>query len=356
MFEDRDEARDALKGNFDAAQLEAVLAALVPAIVFEPLDPDEDAVGGTRLGGAPDLPPGAAWPRPPAPEDPEALAGRGSAEAGASMRRHLAEGLPYAFMAQVDLAEAAALGPVAADLPPDGRLLFFYDYATGPWDAGTRCARVVWDRAPREDLRPAVPPGDLAAAAARERAELGQAPDAAAPKSRTSIGPPPNEATIYGAPGRPMRLDVVLRLPHPASVEMESLPDLAALYRGEERGEEAEAFRDAYDEALEEHDSFDFDRGRHQQLLGSPMPEQDEPRHDAVVVTVHGRQHLEGDDRALHREAVSRDARNWRLLLQIDLGDWAEDEYGEGTVYFLIRADDLARRHFDGTVAVYQQT
>ena len=52
---------------------------------------------------------------------------------------------------------------------------------------------------------------------------------------------------------------------------------------------------------------------------------------------------------------IEAGARDWRLLLQIDVGDFLQ-ESGEGTVYFLIRAEDLAERRFDRVVAVYQQT
>lgn len=352
MFLDLDHARDALTPEFDAAELEAVLGALVPAITMAPAIPsppphvERDKIGGTRIGGVPDLPPGLAWPRPPAPEDAEVIAGRGSAEAGAAMRRHLAEGLPYAFMAQVDLAEAAALGPVAADLPGDGRLLFFYDYLSGPWDTGTRSARVIWDRAPRGTLRPAEPPTDLLAAAQRWRAEDEAAWAEAAPAFEAQHGIPrthvsPN-ATVYGAPGQARALLPVLRLPQPRTLEMERLPALS----DDER----------YGEVVCEQDYFDHDRDRRQQLLGGPMPEQRDPRREAARFTLFGRQYPTEDEGAREETAIDAEERRWRLLLQLDLADWSTDDLVEGTVYFLIRAEELAARRFDGVVAVYQQT
>jgi len=61
---------------------------------------DTLALGASRIGGVPDLPPGLAWPR------------------------H--EGAPLAFLAQFDLAEVAHVVPVSP-LPRVGHLWFFYD-------------------------------------------------------------------------------------------------------------------------------------------------------------------------------------------------------------------------------------
>ena len=51
-----------------------------------------------------------------------------------------------------------------------------------------------------------------------------------------------------------------------------------------------------------------------------------------------------------------RSAQEWTLLLQVDLKDYLQQPYATGTVYFLIRNDDLAARAFEKTVAIYQQT
>lgn len=76
---------------------------------------------------------------------------------------------------------------------------------------------------------------------------------------------------------------------------------------------------------------------RHHQLLGAPQQEQYDPREDMD---------LQPDDE------MSR----WRLLLQLSLSHWQAEEFGEGSVYFLIRTDDLAHLRFDRVQAVYQQT
>jgi uncharacterized protein YwqG len=49
-------------------------------------------------------------------------------------------------------------------------------------------------------------------------------------------------------------------------------------------------------------------------------------------------------------------AQDWTLLLQVDFKDYLQQPYATGTVYFLIRSDDLGARAFDLVVAIYQQT
>lgn len=46
----------------------------------------------------------------------------------------------------------------------------------------------------------------------------------------------------------------------------------------------------------------------------------------------------------------------WQLLLQLDLGNLTQNDLVEGTVYFLIRRGDLARRDFANVHAVHQST
>ncbi len=67
---------------------------------------DSLAMGQTRIGGAPDLPPGFEWP--------------------------YYNGLPLSFIAQLNLAELAMLPPVLS-LPMQGSLVFFYDSEQRTW-------------------------------------------------------------------------------------------------------------------------------------------------------------------------------------------------------------------------------
>jgi len=83
---------------------DALVSAARPGIRLD-VDPrlDHDRVGGSRLGGEPDLPAGAEWPR------------KG--------------GAPLSFVAQLQLTELAAYD-VDGVLPADGLFSFFYDATT----------------------------------------------------------------------------------------------------------------------------------------------------------------------------------------------------------------------------------
>ena len=123
-----------------------------------------------------------------------------------------------------------------------------------------------------------------------------------------------------------------------------------------QNAEDGTDFSDTYMDALDQLGEYYPDPGwKRHQLLGSPLPEQSDPRYDAVVVTSFGKQHLSREEWQSHAERIQMLARQWRLLWQVDLSDWG-GELSEGTVYFLIRDSDLAERRFDQVVAVYQQT
>jgi uncharacterized protein DUF1963 len=86
--------------------------------------------GRSRLGGAPDVPPGFAWP--------------------------VWNGRALAFLGQVDLADVAAVEP-ATGLPPEGLLLFFFDLderPSGLAPAHRGSCRVVHVAGPAEALEP----------------------------------------------------------------------------------------------------------------------------------------------------------------------------------------------------------
>jgi len=371
MFDTPADAQAQLAQHFARPQVERVVGALVPTLVFRPLPTDKGSVGGTRIGGAPDLPPGLTWPRRAMPADAEAIAKRGNPEAGEDMRRHFRKELPYAFFAQVDLGEARgqAEGPAkksakesakeptmgeggpAAALPGHGRLLFFYDLSAGPWDNGTESARVIWDESPREGLAPQTIPSDLAAAADAHRAEI-----AKTNRQFKLPLPKPGSGTPYGGPARPMSMHATLRPPAIESLEMDAQPALKAALALRTEGEESfhDAYQDLFSKAFDSYHGA-ANAGRRNQLLGSPLPEQSDPRFEAEVVSRFGVQHLSQEEWKAHKPAIETGARAWRLLLQIDVGDFLQ-ENGEGTVYFLIRASDLAERRFDRVVAVYQQT
>ncbi|MEH3118447.1 MAG: DUF1963 domain-containing protein [Methylorubrum populi] len=355
MFDTPADAQVQLAQHFSRPQVETIVEALVPTLVFRPRPKGEGRLGGTRIGGTPDLPPGLAWPRRAKPADVEAIAKRGNADAGAEMRRHFRTELPYAFFAQVDLAEARGQakerGNPAADLPGHGRLLFFYDLLAGPWDNGTGSTRMIWDESPRDGLAAQPMPPDLAAAADAHRTEI-----ATVNRPFKRPVPKPDSGTPYGGPARPMSLHASLRPPAVESLEAEANMALKAALASDAEGEGS--FRDTYRDLFAR--AFDSyygaaNAGRRNQLLGSPLPEQGDPRFEAEVATRFGVQHPARETVEARRAEIEAAMPAWRLLLQIDVGDFLQ-ENGEGTVYFLIRAADLAERRFDRVVAVYQQT
>ena len=359
MFDSPQDAQQAFDAFFEPHQVTQVVQALVPVIGLQPVSHADasatDAratIGASRFGGVPDLPAGAAWPVPPAPANPDEIAGRGNSAAGAEMREHLRRNLPYTFIGQIDLEEAHRLGPVAQALPPQGRLLFFYDLSVGPWESGSRVARVIWDNAPRKALAPVAMPAALAQAAEQERREREAIRmQFKQPPSATPMG------TNYGTAPQPLMLKAAVGVPDPASLEMAAVPALQAQYHGKSSDADAEAFAEAYAEMREDlNQDYPTPGWKRHQLLGSPLPEQDDPRYQAVVVTEYGVEFLGREVWMRERERIMALAGEWRLLLQVDLSAWYADPLTEGTVYFVIRATDLAERRFDRVVAVYQQT
>ncbi len=146
MFESLAEAHRVIEERFAAHEMVLVLEQLQPVIVFSPRT--EERWGGSRIGGMPDLPKSMDWPRRPIPDNSHEIAARGGPHHASELRQHLAGGLSYTFLGQVDLAGAASLGDAASMLPAEGRLLFFYDMTAGPFDTGTESARIILDRSP----------------------------------------------------------------------------------------------------------------------------------------------------------------------------------------------------------------
>jgi hypothetical protein len=117
----------------------------------------------------------------------------------------------------------------------------------------------------------------------------------------------------------------------------------------DDRFEESYALLTAMDEGQF---STDGRNVRRQRFMGSPDPEQDDPRFDAIVAEGFAPPPWKG---ARLKEAAKA-ALDWQLLLQADFGDLSLDPLTEGTVYFLIRVDDLAQHDFSRVHADYQQT
>jgi hypothetical protein len=292
------------------AEIERILAHLAPQLWIAPGEGAAERLGGTRLGGAPDLPTGMDWPLRPIPADATAR-GQQLRDHHAWILRHIERELPYEFLAQIDLAEAGCAA-AKLGLPASGRLLFFWDGVGGLMFSEPAFARVIWDddRPPWQLARATIPP---------VMDELERAYD-----------PSGQYKKPYVYPSRSMRLQPILHLPFADAAEMLGDPAL------ETRRSDLE-FCAFYHELLRGEGAM-LKRGdagqRRQRLMGTPEPEQDDPRL--------GLEASEGGD--------------WQLLLQLDLADLAQNRLVEGTVYFLIRRDDLALRDFSDVRAIYQQT
>ncbi len=94
-------------------------------------------------------------------------------------------------------------------------------------------------------------------------------------------------------------------------------------------------------------------------LGGWPIPEQGDPRFTAAAsangfLRLFARSPTEAEAEA-EAEACSREVPAWTMVLQVDMASLGTD-FAEGTVYFVMRADELARRDFSRVRAIYQQT
>ncbi|SFB05623.1 Uncharacterized protein YwqG [Rhizobium sp. NFR07] len=347
MFDMPAEARQVIEERFAPDAVEMVFGALRPVIIFS--ETDDGRTGGSRIGGTPDLPEGTDWPRRPVPENIDEIAKRSGEPYDKELRQHLAANLPYAFFAQIDLKEAAGLGELAKDLPNEGRLLFFYDTIGGPYDNAAQSGRVIWDRSPVGEIASAPMPNDLAAAAAAYRKMIDETNKQYGLESPGREPGTPEPGTSYGGPSRPMALKAALQLPAYSSLEFQASGRLEKTYSADRAviGSE-QAFSQAYSELSGEYYPQN-------QLLGAPVPVQDDPRYNAVGGGEDDTQFPAGDDPTKKEDVIPKEAEDWRLLLQIEMTDWMQDST-EGTVYFLIRKDDLENRAFDRVVAVYQQT
>jgi hypothetical protein len=324
MFETRAEL-DAVFTQTGLARFAAAAAArlCVPAFALVD-DPASDAakLGGSRLGGAPDLPADIEWPiHPPYNRLDEALTGR-----RASMRETFTTAAPFHFIAQIDLEAVARIG-APGPLPGGGRLLVFWDAKGGPWIDSAASCRVIHDRS------------SVSALSRR-----------AAPTSLSR--PDPHFDMPPSFPARPVGFLPILSIP-----DRWLLQDLA-LRAGEQ----------ALLDALEDPDWEDrwealWDKTETPGLLASgrqvlphrlggwPIPEQSDPRYSAAESVLGIGERPTEADRA-RTDAARHD---WTMLAQLDLNALT-GYFAEGTLYLLLREADLKAANFDRVHAIYQQT
>lgn len=347
MFDSVEDATAILADWLQPAQIAQVVPMLQPT-AFLLRVPGQDEVGASRIGGTPDVPAGFVWPA----IDGDSLArdalSQGTDQTQIAMRQHLEAAVPMSFIAQLDLAAAATV-PELADLPDQGRLLIFYDFVIGPYQSDAAVGRVIWDQTPATALvRIDLPPA-LVAASERWRAEYTEAAkaygldDAEAPEW-THFDVPPSGAGIEAA----------LTLPSPYALDPDTTPaDLVGAAKGDPVSDAARDFFSLYEDAY--YTLGDQDDPPPIRLLGVAQPVQDDPRLDAVIFEEFDGIRPTSEEWAARYPDLSARTADWRLLMQIDLPSWLQDN-GEGVVYLLIRNDDLAAQQFDSVVFVYQQT
>ena len=111
-----------------AEQVDFLVSRLRPQLWLADRTDGGGGLGETRLGGAPDLPKGMAWPiRPALPE--AAKAELQSRQARSWIVRQIGQAVPFEFIGQIELSAASPFALHAQGLPPTGRLHFFLDTA-----------------------------------------------------------------------------------------------------------------------------------------------------------------------------------------------------------------------------------
>lgn len=347
MFLTLDDAAAAFAEILDPPHIAETISWLEPVqglfATGDPVTPADSQLGGTPFAGA-----GVTWPA----VDPAAVApgtlSAGSPEANAAMRAHLDAAVPMSFVARIEMSDALAI-PALRDLPDQGRLLFFHDFVLGPYENGTLTGRVIWDSTDVADLAPMAMPQSLVQAATAERASLAEL-DAQYEFEDGWDG----FTTIYDTPGRQARLVAGFGLPSLFVHGGTSAPPalIAAIREGTADDDLSEAllrYEDAFLAVAQQ------DPPPALRLLSSGLPEQDDPRLDAVILDRFGAQHL---DRAVwdeQKDKIIAAAAEWQVLAQVDISAWMGSR-AEGQVYYLIRPEDLAAQRFDRVICVYQQS
>jgi len=288
MFKDTAEAKAAAAEFLPEELTETAIGYFSEEIGVEPGAPAEVPTGASKIGGLPDLPVGSEWPVHPG-------------------------GLPYAFIAQINLRELVEAVGDAPGLPSSGLLSFFWDPEDG-YDAVPACSRVIYTEG--TDLAPVAFPAELKPIheQATGREDVGS----------STVYTPPQPVSFYRGIAPPSD---DLRVPeHDAR-----LADLE-----EDSNPLAENLDDFF-QFIMDCGMFQVPDWKRYQILGAPCPIQPDPRIDANGGETEGQL-------------------DWILLLQVPLAAWEVDGGAEGDLYFFAHKDDLAKRDFSRARAVYQQT
>jgi hypothetical protein len=357
-------------------QVDFLVSRLRPQLWLAPRKDGGGGPGETRFGGSPDLPQGAAWPmRPVAPEaDKKAVEWQ---EHHAWIARQITQELPFEFIGQIDLREAARHSAHVQGLPARGRLLFFWDGAAGILESGAQTCRVIHDETPITDLARLPIPDKFAEMESwwrdansgttfdqegtirmLEAAGLTEAAQIIRDMPVPGQQPDPNLKKPFVYPARAMRLEPIWVLPGSGSLELSGDPDLLTFADGDDTrahyslltGNDVGPFTSDPSNMRRTQDWLTRE-ARRSRLMGPAHPEQDDPRYSAV-----GEANLPAYPwDATNLAEAMRSAEAWQMLLQVSVAYLAQVQT-EGTVYFMINKADLAKRDFSRVVASYQQT
>lgn len=292
------------------------------------------AVGASKIGGHPDLPIGTPWPRRAFPFKDPALE---------------PETIPFAFVAQINLAEVAAY-PAAQVLPPTGMLYFFIDAVqdigmndpeTGFWHNNPTAWTVLYQ------------PRDEQTALKRARFPSGLDDEGRYRAYAVEMAPEmtlPNCTLMYGREGG-------------------ALADTAGDYRDKPVLSEAECTAYwhlqanlagyTYQEDEDEEEYPDLHRMfGYPDLVQNPMELECELESHGLSTSVLVTEQVNAQI-AARVANLAPQAAEWRLLLQVDTMSNDENDsemlWGDaGKLYYWIRQQDLRRRDFSQVWCIVQ--
>lgn len=345
MFKNLETAHAAFSDYAPDALREVIAALLLQVTVLVPNE-GQDKMSLTFVGGAPIMSKDLLWPLPALPYDAGSFAKRGGQHHSQAFRDTLEGGLPYVFFGQVDLSVLPE-----SDLPNTGRLLFFYDMGEGMWENSAQSAKVIWDQSPTDELiefplnktlitaetdwnseaRAYVPEPFVMDDVVRQMMiDAGVSEEDVDAMGDVEVSRPEYEdSRRYFGLKRLMQAEQQYQTPTPSNLEWDDFAQL--IVSSSAQTLTVEELADLYSEA-----EIEYEYRAPFQVLGLPSPEQDDPRREYP--------------------SLNQETPVLRLLFQVSLSDWWQDENTEGTVYFLIRDSDLKAHDFDAVIAIYQQT
>ena len=222
---------------------------------------------------------------------------------------------PLSFIGQIDFRELRGFGGDGLVLPNDGILAFFYDVEDQPWGYDPSHAS-GWALAYAPDSASAV---DV------------EAPHGAIPFNEEPLTP-----------------TSTLSLPWPGDLALESFAEHP------EQAPWARAYRD-FAESFTASSAPPLALGPHrQQVGGHPQWLDGDGRVTAELASsgIHAKDR--GTLRSSDRRRGESGARDWRLLWQLEPIDDRFTWVGLGTLYVLIREEDLGLRRFDRAWVIFQ--